>query len=86
MESWLREKIIYFSLEETPGDFGLDDNLTDVAGLDSLGKLELLSEIEDRYDIELFTDVKLDDIPVTMRGIIAEINRLTAGSEPACTA
>lgn len=39
----------------------LDDNLTDETGLDSLGRLELLSEIEEKFDFTIY-DLNTDKI------------------------
>ncbi len=39
----------------------LDDDLTDVIGLDSLGRLELLSEMEEKFDVTIY-DLNTDNI------------------------
>ena len=39
----------------------LDDNLTDETGLDSLGRLELLSEMEEKFDFTIY-DLNTDKI------------------------
>lgn len=39
----------------------LDEDLTDVLGLDSLGRLELLSEMEEKFDVTIY-DLNTDDV------------------------
>ena len=38
-----------------------DDDLTDVIGLDSLGRLELLSEMEEKFDVTIY-DLNTDSV------------------------
>lgn len=39
----------------------LEDDLTDVIGLDSLGRLELLSEMEEKFDVTIY-DLNTDNL------------------------
>ena len=49
LESWLRSLISKISGNSAAG-IGVDDDLQQTLGLDSLGRLEVLAEIEDRFD------------------------------------
>ncbi|MGR3514463.1 MAG: acyl carrier protein [Paracoccaceae bacterium] len=49
-------------------DVGLDDDLTDATGIDSLGRLEVLSEIEETFDVTIY-DLDAEKIS-TLRGIL----------------
>lgn len=50
-----------------------DGDLGDALGLDSLGRLELLAEVEERFDM-LFDDVDMNDAK-TIEGIIGIAER-----------
>ena len=47
--------------ESDMSDVKLDDDLTTVTGLDSLGRLELLSEMEEKFDFTIY-DLNTDKI------------------------
>lgn len=51
-EAWLREVISRIS-GKSAADIGVDDDLGDAVGLDSLGRLEVLAEVEDEFDFFL---------------------------------
>ena len=48
-ETWLRERLAAVTKADA-ATVGLDDDLGEAVGLDSLGTLELLAMVEDRYD------------------------------------
>lgn len=81
-EAWLRKTITRISGRPADG-VALDSDLEEAVGLDSLGRLELLAEIEDRYDFT-FDDEAL--ITATTIGrMLRAIDRhaANAGTEPA---
>jgi len=49
-------------------DVTIDDDLTDATGIDSLGRLEVLSEIEEAFNVTIY-DLDAEKIS-TMRGIL----------------
>lgn len=65
--------------DQDTSDIPTDRDLGDALGLDSLGKLELLAEVEDRFDL-LFDDVDMTQAK-TIDGIIAIAERNLALAE-----
>ncbi|MDA9865260.1 acyl carrier protein [bacterium] len=47
--------------ESDVSDVKRDDDLTQVLGLDSLGRLELLSEMEEKFDVTIY-DLNTDNV------------------------
>ena len=54
--------------EEDAFQVGLDENLADATGLDSLGRLELLSELEEKFGFTIY-DLDTDKI-ATIGGML----------------
>ncbi|MEL7149717.1 MAG: acyl carrier protein [Pseudomonadota bacterium] len=50
----------------------LDDDLIDAIGIDSLGRLEVLSEVEEAFDVTIY-DLDADKIS-TIRGILGVVD------------
>lgn len=59
--------------EEDAYRLGLDDNLSDATGLDSLGRLELLSEMEEKFDFTIY-DLDTDKI-ATIGGMLQIVEK-----------
>ncbi|MEM7752375.1 MAG: acyl carrier protein [Pseudomonadota bacterium] len=59
-------------------DLSIHDDLIDATGIDSLGRLEVLSELEEAFDVTIY-DLDSDKIS-TIRGIIDVVE--TAMLEP----
>ena len=55
-EQWLRSVIASISRRNVD-NIGADEDLQEAAGLDSLGRLEVLAEVEDKYDFFFDDDV-----------------------------
>jgi acyl carrier protein len=66
-------RIITRVTEEDAFQVGLDDDLAAVTGLDSLGRLELLSEMEEKYDFTIY-DLDTDKIS-TIRGMLQIVDK-----------
>ncbi|NNE87305.1 MAG: acyl carrier protein [Silicimonas sp.] len=59
--------------EEDAFRVGLDENLADATGLDSLGRLELLSEMEEKFDFTIY-DLDTDKIS-TIGGMLQIVEK-----------
>lgn len=59
--------------EEDAFRVGLDENLADATGLDSLGRLELLSEMEEKFDFTIY-DLDTDKI-ATIGGMLQIVEK-----------
>ena len=81
-EAWLRSVLERISGQRA-NHIPLVADLEDAIGLDSLGRLEVLSEIEDKFDF--FFDDQALTTARTIEGMLKEIDRHTAheGKEPA---
>lgn len=65
--------------EQDTSDIPADSDLGDALGLDSLGRLELLAEVEDRFDL-FFDDADVNTAK-TIDGIIEIAKRSLAQTE-----
>ncbi|HKJ61270.1 MAG TPA: acyl carrier protein [Hyphomicrobiales bacterium] len=65
--------------EQDASGIAADADLGDALGLDSLGRLELLAEVEDRFDV-LIEDVDMDKV-ATIEGIIDVAERTLAPAD-----
>ncbi|MEM9425122.1 MAG: acyl carrier protein [Pseudomonadota bacterium] len=61
-------RILAHVTSESVSNLSLDDDLIDTTGIDSLGRLEVLSELEEAFDVTIY-DLDSDKI-ATIRGII----------------
>lgn len=73
------KEISYYTKRE-PSDLSLDTSLDDL-GIDSLGAITILYELEDRLDIEVPTDI-FDSLK-TIGDIIIQLEKLTAAKTQA---
>lgn len=71
-ETWLRALISRISGNSATA-IGVDDDLQQTLGLDSLGRLEVLAEIEDQFDF-YFEDNEMMNVS-TLSKIMAAIDR-----------
>lgn len=67
MESQIR-RILTRVTHQDVAHVSLDDDLIDAIGIDSLGRLEVLSEVEDAFDVTIY-DLNAEKIS-TIRGIL----------------
>jgi len=74
----IRTTLAQLTDQDTSG-IPVDRDLGDALGLDSLGKLELLAEVEDRFDL-LFDDVDMTQAK-TIDGFIEIAERNLAHAE-----
>ena len=71
-EQWLRSVIAPITGRNVD-NVGADEDLQEAAGLDSLGRLEVLAEVEDKYDF--FFDDDVIGTSTTLNQIQSAINR-----------
>ena len=71
-EQWLRSVIASISRRNVD-NIGADEDLQEAAGLDSLGRLEVLAEVEDKYDF--FFDDDVIGTSTTLNQIESAIDR-----------
>lgn len=71
-------RILAHVTSEPVAHLSIDDDLIDTTGIDSLGRLEVLSELEEAFDVTIY-DLDSDKI-ATIRGIIDVVE--TAMLEP----
>lgn len=71
-EQWLRSVVAQISGKKVD-NIGSDEDLQETAGLDSLGRLEVLAEVEDKYDF--FFDDDVIGTATTFNQILKAIER-----------
>lgn len=80
-ETWLREVISRIS-GKSAAKIGIDEDLHEAVGLDSLGRLEVLAEVEDKFDFFLEdNDLNNASTIAKMLGAIDRKLQETAGAQ-----